>query len=201
MHHHLRIAFEILPMRCINGGNFVSHIQRVGNLRTFINVAIVSVVATLTPCSAFADQNADGSVIEYAGQRGDLIVSRDGVVYWLSEGDKLFTHDILRARFGDSSTIRYQGCEITLPENEDVVLDSAFCDIIVTEEPTMAATASENGGLRSSVGSATGANAPLIVGGVVLSAGGLVATTNGGNGGTGSAASAAAGAPQAGVDP
>ena len=150
---------------------------------------------------AFAQEQPNGIVIEHAGDEGELIVLRNGIVYWLSTGDDLFSSDVLRAQDADMATITYNGCVMTLPKKEDVTLDDEFCALVVLDEPVMAQVASESRALTGSTTTVTAANAPLIVGGVVLSAGGLVAATDGGGGGTGSAASAAAGAGQAGVDP
>lgn len=163
---------------------------------------LVLAVGLLAPSMmAFAQKQANGMVIEHAGDEGELIVSRDGIVYWLSTGDDLYSDDVVRAQNADMATITYNGCVMTLPQKEDVTLDDEFCALVVLDEPTMAQVASEGSVLTGSTPITTAANAPLVVGGVVLSAGGLVAATDGGNGGTGSAASAAAGAPQAGVDP
>lgn len=150
---------------------------------------------------AFAQEQAYGMVIEHAGNQGELIVSREGIVYWLSTGDDLYTNDVLRAQEADMATITYKGCVMTLPQKEDVTLDDEFCALVIADGPTMAQVAGDSGVLRDSVAIQSVANAPLVVGGVVLSAGGLVAATDGGHGGTGSATSRAAGAPQAGVDP
>jgi hypothetical protein len=140
---------------------------------------------------------ANGQVVEHLGETGDLIVLRDGVVYYLSTGDDLFQADILRSENADAASITYNGCEFTLPEKQDVTLDDEFCAFAMVEEPSMAQIASEGGTTLGATTIATNANAPFIIGGVVLSAGGIAAATNGGNGGTGSVASAAAGAPQA----
>ncbi|NQY14325.1 MAG: hypothetical protein HRT81_10765 [Henriciella sp.] len=140
---------------------------------------------------------ADGQVVEHLGETGDLIVLRDGVVYYLSTGDDLFHADILRSENADVASVTYSGCTFTLPEKEDVTLDDEFCAFAMGEEPSMAQIASEGGTTLGATTIATNANAPFIIGGVVLSAGGIAAATNGGNGGTGSVASAAAGAPQA----
>lgn len=164
-----------------------------------MSVLIASLIATSMMASA--QKQPRGMVIEHTGDEGELIVSRDGIVYWLSIGDDLFSNDVLRAQNADMATITYNGCVITLPQKKDVTLDDEFCALVVLDQPAMAQLASENGVLTGSTATATAANAPLIVGGVVLSAGGLAAATDGGSGGTGSAASAAAGAAQAAVDP
>ncbi|MEO1323962.1 MAG: hypothetical protein AAFV59_13255 [Pseudomonadota bacterium] len=154
-----------------------------------------------TSMVAFAQKQANGMVIEHDGDQGELIVSRDGIVYWLSTGDDLYSNDVLRAQNADMATIVYNGCVMTLPQKEDVTLDEEFCALVVLDEPAMAQVANESGVLTGSSTITTAANAPLVVGGVVLSSAGLVAAVDGGRGGTGSAASAAAGAAQAGVDP
>lgn len=158
-------------------------------------LAVATALALHGPLSAQEIEN--GSVVEHTGETGDLIVLRDGLVFWLSTGDDLFEADIVRASYPDMSIVSYNGCVFTLPENEDVPLDDDFCSLTVANAPTMAEVASRN----DVTALVSGADAPLMVGGVVLSAGGLAAATNGGNGGTESVASAAAGAEQAGVDP
>lgn len=164
-----------------------------------ITVGVVAAAIAATSFTALAQKNAEGSVVEYSGIPGELIVSRDGIVYYLSTGEDLFNGDILRSKEGDVATITYRGCTYDLPSNEDVALDDEFCALIVAEEPTMAMAAS---GGAESIGLNLGAvvnsaNAPLMVGGVVLSAGGLAAATGGDGGGAGSATSAAAGNPGA----
>ncbi|MEM7329355.1 MAG: hypothetical protein AAF437_11485 [Pseudomonadota bacterium] len=165
-------------------------------------VASVLALATIVlPETALAQKEARGEVIEHSGEPGDFIVSRDSVVYWLSTGDDLYSGDIVRAQGADTATITFNGCEMTMPEKEDVTLDDEFCVIAGLVQPSMAAIASQGGPIVGTTTATTTASSPLIVGGVVLSAGGLAAATNGGNGGTGSIASAAAGAPQANADP
>lgn len=129
---------------------------------------------------------AQGSVIEYAGAPGELVVSRDGIIYYLSTGDDLFENDILRSKEESTSTIVYNGCVFELPASEDVSLDEEFCALVgVKKSPSMATLASQGevtGASATNIASET--NAPLIVGGVILSAGGLAAVSGSG-GGTG----------------
>lgn len=158
---------------------------------------LLATVALVLPLQTFAESSARGSVIEHSGETGDLIVSRDGVIYWLSAGDDLFSEDVVRAQNAETAKISFNGCEFTLPEKEDVTLDDQFCVLAAADGRTMAQVASETGNSVGSVGVVTAANAPLIVGGTILSAGGIAAAINGGDGGTGSAASIAAGVEQA----
>lgn len=161
-----------------------------------LSYSLLVIATFMAAFSAFAQKSSYGSVMDHSGEPGELIVSRDGIVYWLSTGDDLFENDVLRAQEADSATIRFKGCVFTLPEQEDVELDDEFCVVAAADEPSMAAIASEAATFSETSAIPTGVNAPLIVGGVVLSAGGIAAATNGGGGGTGSEASAAAGAPQ-----
>ena len=166
-------------------------------------LGILSLATVLMPALAGAEQNfAEGSVTEYTGLPGELIVSRDSVIYYLSTGDDLFGGDILRSREGETTTIVFRGCEMELPASEDVALDDEFCVLAAVEEPTMAAIASTGDGTGVALGAGGGlvaainsANAPLMVGGVVLSAGGIAATTGGDGGGAGAATRQAAGNP------
>lgn len=162
--------------------------------RMFLVAGIASIAMSL-PVSAVAQKAAGGSVLEHSGEVGDLIVSRDGLVYHLSVGDELYENDILRAQFAKIATVSYNGCEFTLPEKQDVTLDSEFCNLVVATAPTSAEVASQSTTLAASnVGAGSLMNAPLMIGGTVLSAGGIAAAVNGGDGGTESAASSAAGA-------
>lgn len=153
----------------------------------------VSIMIAL-PTAANSQTSPSGSVLQYNGTAGDLIVSRDGIVYFLSSGDSLFENDVLRTQTKNSTTISFNGCMFTLPEKQDVKLDDEFCALASAEEASMARLAGESeiGGPFES--SQSPANAPLVVGGVVLSAGGIAAATGGDNGGSGSTASQAAGA-------
>ncbi|MEL6756005.1 MAG: hypothetical protein AAFP81_06175 [Pseudomonadota bacterium] len=151
--------------------------------------------------SATAEQKEAGTVLKHSGEAGDLIASRDGVVYWLSTGDNLFPNDIIRASRSNVSTIDYDGCTFTLPEKQDVLLDENFCDLTAVYQPTMAESASEKQIWIDSETVTGSDNAPLIVGGVVLSAGGLAAAANGGSSGTESVVSVASGAASGAVDP
>ena len=174
-------------------------------MRNVFRIGLVASVALGTSVTTLAqaedvisnDKLSNGQVVEHLGETGDLIVLRDGVVYYLSTGDDLFQADILRSEKADAATVTYNGCSFTLPEKQDVTLDDEFCAFALGEEPSMAQIASEGGTALGTTTIATNANAPFIIGGVVLSAGGIAAATNGGNGGTGSVASVAAGAPQA----
>ena len=144
--------------------------------------------------NAFAETGAIGSVVEHLGESGELIVSRDGIVYFLTTGDDLFDDDIVRAQHADASTIRVYGCTFTLPEKKDVSLGEEFCSLAAIEPTSMAEIASKSGtGLES----VAATNAPLIVGGVVLSAGGIAAATEEGSRSRTSSSNAAAGTPQA----
>lgn len=166
-------------------------------MQRLIATFLLTMAGATLPLQSFADISPKGSVIEHSGETGELIVSRDGVVYWLSTGDDLFLGDVVRAQNAEAARISFNGCEYVLPEKQDVNLNGEFCALASVEEPTMAQLASESGSSVGAVGAATAANAPLIVGGTVLSAGGIAAAINGGDGGTGSAASVAAGAAQA----
>lgn len=159
-------------------------------------------VAAMPMALAASPQTAEGSVVEYIGVPGELIVSRDSIIYYLSTGDELFSGDVLRSRQAEAATIIFRGCEFELPASEDVALDDEFCAVAAIDEPTMAAIAGAGAGTGASVGVGSGlvaamnsANAPLVVGGAVLSAGGIAATTGGDGGGAGSPTSAAAGNP------
>ena len=164
--------------------------------RVIIMASIVWAVLEALPTS-HAQKSIGNTVIEHIGEHGDLIVSRNGIVYFLTEGDAVHRNDVLRARYEDTSTIMYQGCVMTLPEGKDVKLDDDFCAFAAVEEKTMAERASEG----TIFNETTGTNAPFMIGGVIVSAGGLAAATNGGNNGTGSATSSASGVVQGGVDP
>lgn len=157
---------------------------------------LVGILFWTSNLPAAAEQKARGNVTSFSGVPGDLIVSRDGVVYWLSLGDDLFENDTVRSRTDDPASIIYDGCEFTLPDGVDVLLDNEICVLATGQESSMAAISSQNESVA--VGSALmpRSNAPLMVGGVLLSAGGLAAATGGDNGGTGSTASSQAGAAQ-----
>lgn len=142
---------------------------------------------------ASAQDVANGSVLEYSGAEGELIVSRGGIVYSLSAGDELFYEDVLRAQKSDTATVSFNGCTWTLPEGLDVKLDDGFCVASAEAAPSMAMLESQ--GLRMADGNLV-SGAPFILGGTVLAAGGLVDAVNGGDGGTGSSASTDAGAIQ-----
>ncbi|MEL7096322.1 MAG: hypothetical protein AAGK70_12860 [Pseudomonadota bacterium] len=163
-------------------------------MKRFPIVTIASFVVAASAIPAHAQNQADGTVLSYSGEPGQLIVSRDGIVYWLTEGDDLFDDDVVRAQRGGSSSILYNGCEFELPENEDVTLGDQFCSLASAEEGSMAMIASEGNLGNGVIEVVSGANAPFLVGGTVLSAGGIAAATGGGNGGTGSTASQDAGA-------
>ncbi|MEM9571896.1 MAG: hypothetical protein AAF996_10535 [Pseudomonadota bacterium] len=157
-------------------------------------------IAAMPMALAASPQTAEGSVIEYIGVPGELIVSRDSITYYLSTGDELFSGDVLRSRQAEAATIIFRGCEFELPASEDVALDDEFCAVAAIDEPTMAAIAGAGAGASVGVGSGvvaamSSANAPLVVGGAVLSAGGIAATTGGDGGGAGSPTSASAGNP------
>lgn len=142
---------------------------------------------------AKGEKSSNGAVVAHLGQDGELIVSRDSVIYWLSTGDRLFEEDIVRAQQPNKSTIVFNGCVRTLPEKEDVLLDSGFCSLASLDGPSLAAIASE-GGAVSELGSSSITQAsPLVVGATTLSAAGLIEALDGGSGGTGSVASEEAG--------
>ncbi len=165
-------------------------------------IAIAAASALQSASIASAREVSQGTVLEHAGEPGELIVSRDGVIYWLSTGDELFSDDVLRAQKADTSTITFNGCVITLEAKVDTVLDDQACTaLILSDTTTMAETAAESGSAVGPFDGAINAGAPLTVGGIILSAGGLAAATDGGSGGTASATSNAAGAPTATVDP
>lgn len=156
----------------------------------FLSLSIFSLLVALSGVA----QEPRGEVLAYSGAKGELIMSRDGIIYWLESGSELQFGDILRSRRGDSAIIKFDGCELTLPEGEDVRLDHEFCGEPIAAVPSAAENAS-NGLYDISVSdSVVRARAPLVVGGVVLSAGGLVAAIGGDGGGAGSATSAASGA-------
>lgn len=140
-----------------------------------------------------------GEVVKYIGVHGELIMSRDGVVLWLTEGTALKKGDILRSKQDGVATINFDGCEYKLPAGEDIILDDNFCqprsmaEFAVNEESAAQSSAS-----RLTEGSNVNqmATSPLVVGGVVLSAGGLAAASGGDGGGAGSQTSNAAGVPR-----
>lgn len=163
-------------------------------LRSQYILAVFLVLATtmLSTSVAEAQKTPMGLVTEHSGEPGDLIASRDGIVYRISQGDELFLGDTLRVR--TEATIIFSGCTYTLPQNEDIYLDYEFCSLVANTEPSMAFLASEG---RSAVGASEAISAgfaPLVVGGIVLSSGGLAAAIGGDDGGTGSIASQQAGA-------
>ena len=162
-----------------------------------VSCAAPLLVSAQSEFSTSVQNMPNGSVIEHRSEPGELIVLRDDIIYWLSAGDDLFKADIVRSQNADTATISYNGCTMVLPEKQDVSLDDEFCALAALEAPSMAQIASEGGSTLGTTALVSNANAPLVLGGVVLSAGGIAAATNGGNGGTGSAASAAAGAAQA----
>lgn len=161
----------------------------------FIVCGLALAMAISLGSEAFAEKNAQGSVLEYAGEVGELVVSRDGVVYPISVGADLFAGDIVRARRADTAIILFDGCRMELPEGQDVFLNNEFCSAFIAEDKTMAMAASENISVAGSGVEGVATNAPLIVGGVVLSAGGIAATTGGGAAGTSSTSSVQSGVP------
>lgn len=163
-------------------------------MKLLVSIAIAAAVVLSLPNSALAQNDPGGIVVSHSGKTGNLIVSRDTIVYWLAEGDNLFEGDIIRAQTDDSAIITFNGCTYSLPGKADVVLDGDFCALASVAEPSMALIASEGGTMTGFVTPLSQANAPLIVGGVILSAGGIAATTGGDSGGTGSTASQEAGA-------
>jgi len=154
----------------------------------------LSIIAFLScPLLASAD-GAHGEVVSFSGNNGELIMSRDGVVYWLRPGSKLLTGDIVRSKKATVAVIAFDGCEFELPAGEDVFLDEEFCDpAIVAAEPTAAEKASAGIASTSLNGPTLRASSPLVVGGVVLSAGGLAAASGGDGGGAGSETASASG--------
>jgi len=127
------------------------------------------------------DDLAQGSVIEFTGEQGELIVARDGIIFYLVKGDELFQNDVLRAKDGDTTTIVFQGCVLELPAAKDIELDDELC-LMITEAPTMAEVALLDDAVGSIGANEPNGGAPLVVGGVVLSIGGLSALTGQGGG-------------------
>lgn len=119
-------------------------------------------------------RSAQGSVIEFQADQGELIVFRDGIIYYLMEGDDLFVNDILRAKDENTTTITFRGCTFELPASEDVILDDEFC-VVAVDQPTLAELESLGHSSDGLVSTPSTNRAPLIVGGVVLSVGGLSA--------------------------
>lgn len=163
-------------------------------MNSLVSIAIAAATVVSLSASAHAQKEPSGSVVSHSGKSGNLIVSRDTIVYWLSEGDNLFEGDIIRAQTDDSATITFNGCTYSLPGKTDVALDDEFCTLAAVAEPSMALVASEGGAVSGIGPILSQANAPLVVGGVILSTGGIAAATGGDSGGTGSTASQEAGA-------
>ncbi|MCR9271102.1 MAG: hypothetical protein NXH72_14010 [Hyphomonadaceae bacterium] len=136
-------------------------------------------------------QTAGGSVAEYTGAYGDLIVARDGVTYSLSVGEDLYFGDTIRMTNTGSgdATVTFNGCTHTIPAGQDIVLNGDFCTVMqAMETPTEAqlaaneiATPTPTGG-EGAGAAAGGGNAPLIIGGIVVAAGGIAAAAGGGGG-------------------
>lgn len=143
---------------------------------------ILFIIVTM-PASNAQEKLPNGTVVQYSGERGGLIVSRDSIVYFLTQGDHLFENDILRSKAAGVTTIVFNGCMFDLPAAEDIELDNEFCAAQGLEESSMATLAAEGETVISEGIVGQTANAPLIVGGVVLSAGGLAAATGAGGGG------------------
>ena len=162
-------------------------------MKSLIATTAFGLSLTFSP-QAMAQELGSGSVLQHSGEPGDFIVLRDCVVYWLSEGDQLFRDATVRSLKADSTIIEYNGCVMTIPEKQDVTLDDEFCGLVVADNDSMAQIALTNqSGRPASVSQiASSGNAPLIVGGVVLSAGGIAAATDGGSNGTSSITSSAA---------
>lgn len=155
----------------------------------FFPFAILLSGALVVALSSFAEGVSDdqieqekrGYVVEYVGKPGELVMSRDGVVYVASTGSTLQAGDIVRATKSNSTVIQFDGCELLLPEMKDILLDEKFC-----EDPTplsMAAIASENPVAVANEVIASGTRAPLIIGGISVAGGGILAATGSGNGG------------------
>lgn len=143
-------------------------------LTLLIALATLGVPSTL-PIIAQSD-SSEGSVLEFTGTPGELIVSRDGVIYYLVTGDALFQDDILRSRDAGTTEIIFRGCTYELPAAKDVELGDEFC-VALIDEPSMATIASQENVFVPLSELEASRNAPLVVGGVVLSYGGLSALT------------------------
>lgn len=128
-----------------------------------------------------------GLVLEHDGNEGDLIVSRDGIVYWMSIGDSLYEYDIVRSKSENTSTIEFDGCTFTLRKNLEVVLDESFCQKAAVTESTMATIASEAVGVTEVAASQ---GVPLTIGGVALASGGIASFVSGADGSAGAGNSA-----------
>lgn len=135
--------------------------------------ALIGTVATA--------QTAPGTVTEFTGQLGDLLVNRDGVTYSLKTGEDLAFGDTVKSTNPGEATLTFDGCTHTIPAGQDIVLDATFCQKMAALEtgPTLAETAATGGEVA---GAAAGGNAPLIIGGVVVAAGGIAAAAGGGGG-------------------
>lgn len=149
--------------------------------------------------SVASAEESRGEVLSYSGDKGELIMSRDGIIYWLETGSQLVAEDILRSREAEKAVIVFDGCEFELPAGEDIYLDDDFCDAFAVLEPTAAEKASEGlanevVAIESTVDLSMRTDAPLVVGGVILSVGGLAAAAGGDGGGAGSPTSNASGA-------
>lgn len=147
---------------------------------------------------ASAQPKPQGSVTEFLGEYGELIASRDGIIYALSQDADLFEGDILRTKFDETTIIMFRGCEFELPGNKDVTLDDEFCDFaMVDDSDAMMAAADPASSNAIDGGLIVSGQSPLVVGGVVLAAGGLttVATSNGGSGGSTASQSAGSNSP------
>ncbi|MEP1143681.1 MAG: hypothetical protein ABJH52_08175 [Henriciella sp.] len=129
-------------------------------------------------------QTAPGTVTEFTGQLGDLVVSRDGVSYSLITGGDLAFGDIVRATNAGEATLTFNGCTHTIPAGQDFELNAGFCDQMAALEagPTSLAAAEAAGPVTEAAGTAAAGNAPLIIGGVVVAAGGIAAAAGGGGG-------------------
>lgn len=160
-------------------------ITRTKKLSKILYLIFVLVVFILCPGNANAEDAADGRVTEFTGDHGELIVARDGVVYWLSSGDELFSADVVRSMKSGTATIVYRECELTLPKDKDVILDNEFCELgAANEQRSMAMLASETNEFSGVVASNQLTDAPLLLGGTVLWTGGIASTVGGGTGPT-----------------
>lgn len=135
---------------------------------------------TMSPAVS-QDITAQGSVIEFLGAQGELIVSREGIIFYLQSGDELFLDDILRTKDEDTTTISFRGCAFELPAATDVTLDDEFCNLASATETMAEKAVIALEGVAVEVVETT-ENSPLLIGGVILSAGGLSAFTGQGGG-------------------